>query len=99
MSNSSKKSAKKFETSPRLYKYSADAIIRKYLDDTFIRTPLATLINTAPEPLRQAKILWKSALRPNTPIDIVLVAFNSSGEFKMMTSLVKNDIHHIWDLI
>ncbi|XP_031633171.1 uncharacterized protein LOC116346974 [Contarinia nasturtii] len=64
---------------PRIYKYSADEIVRKYLDDTFLRAPLATLINTAPEPLRKAKMLWKSALRPNTPIDIVLVAFNSSG--------------------
>lgn len=78
-SNQSKKSAKKIE--PRVYKYSADEIIRKYLDDTYIRAPLATLINTAPEPLRKAKMLWKSALRPNTAIDIVLVAFNSSGEF------------------
>lgn len=75
----SKKSAKKIE--PRVYKYSADEIIRKYLDDTYIRAPLATLINTAPEPLRKAKMLWKSALRPNTAIDIVLVAFNSSGMF------------------
>lgn len=76
-----KKSAKKIEAlTPHIYKYSADEIIRKYLDDTFIRAPLATLINTAPEPLRKAKMLWKSALRPNTAIDIVLVAFNSSGK-------------------
>lgn len=74
------KKSKKIEALPRVYKYSADEIVRKYLDDTFLRAPLATLINTAPEPLRKAKILWKSALRPNTPIDIVLVAFNSSGK-------------------
>lgn len=74
------KKAKKIEAVPRVYKYSADEIVRKYLDDTFLRAPLATLINTAPEPLRKAKILWKSALRPNTPVDIVLVAFNSSGK-------------------
>ncbi|XP_055323412.1 uncharacterized protein LOC129578614 isoform X2 [Sitodiplosis mosellana] len=73
------KKSKKIEELPRVYKYSADEIVRKYLDDTFLRAPLATLINTAPEPLRKAKTLWKSALRPNTPIDIVLVAFNSSG--------------------
>lgn len=78
-----KKSPKKIEALPRVYKYSADEILRKYLDDTFIRAPLATLINTAPEPLRKAKLLWKSALRPNTPIDIVLVAFNSSGNKKL----------------
>lgn len=75
------KKSKKIEAlPPRVYKYSADEIVRKYLDDTFLRAPLATLINTAPEPLRKAKTLWKSALRPNTPIDIVLVAFNSSGK-------------------
>lgn len=79
-SSSSMKKSKKIEALPRVYKYSADEIVRKYLDDTFLRAPLATLINTAPEPLRKAKILWKSALRPNTPIDIVLVAFNSSGK-------------------
>lgn len=76
------KKSKKIEALPRVYKYSADEIVRKYLDDTFLRAPLATLINTAPEPLRKSKILWKSALRPNTPIDIVLVAFNSSGKTK-----------------
>lgn len=76
----SKKSAKKIEVPARVYKYSADEILRKSLENTYIRAPLATLINTAPEPLRKAKLLWKSTLRPNTPIDIVLVAFNSSGK-------------------
>lgn len=76
----SKKSPKKIETSTRIYKYSADEILRKYLEDTYIRAPMASLINTSPEALRKAKILWKSALRPNTPIDIVLLAFNSSGK-------------------
>lgn len=75
------KKSKKIEAlPPRVYKYSADEIVRKYLDDTFLRPPLATLINTAPEPLRKAKKLWKSALKPNSAIDIVLVAFNSSGK-------------------
>lgn len=83
------KKSKKIEALPRVYKYSADEIVRKYLDDTFLRAPLATLINTAPEPLRKSKILWKSALRPNTPIDIVLVAFNSSG--KIMIDINKTN--------
>lgn len=76
-----RKSPKKIETSNRIYKYSADEILRKYLEDTYIRAPMASLINTSPEALRKAKILWKSALRPNTPIDIVLLAFNSSGKY------------------
>lgn len=81
---SSGKKSKKIEAlSPRIYKYSAEEIVRKYLDDSYLRAPLATLINTAPEPLRKTKLLWKSALRPNTPINIVLVAFNSSGKLKV----------------
>lgn len=83
------KKSKKIEALPRIYKYSADEIVRKYLDDSYLRSPLATLINTAPEPLRKTKLLWKSALRPNTPINIVLVAFNSSGKFKVYKN--KND--------
>lgn len=88
------KKSKKIEAlPPRIYKYSADEIVRKYLDDTFLRAPLATLINTAPEPLRKAKILWKSALRPNTPVDIVLVAFNSSGkQFEQKIKIIICDI-------
>lgn len=75
------KKSKKIEAlPPRVYKYSADEIVRKYLDDTFLRPPLATLINTTPEALRKAKKLWKSTLKPNSAIDIVLVAFNSSGK-------------------
>lgn len=80
---SSKKTPKKIETSTRIYKYSADEILRKYLEDTYIRAPIASLINTSPEALRKSKILWKAALRPNTPIDIVLLAFNSSGMFAL----------------
>lgn len=70
----------KFEAQPRVYKYNAHEIVRKYFEDIFIRTPLAVLINTAPEPLRKAKLLWTSVLRQNASIDIVLVAFNSSGK-------------------
>lgn len=70
----------KFEAQPRVYKYNAHEIVRKYFEDIFIRTPLAVLINTAPEPLRKAKLLWTSVLRQNSSIDIVLVAFNSSGK-------------------
>lgn len=70
----------KFEAQPRVYKYNAHEIVRKYFEDIFIRAPLAVLINTAPEPLRKSKLLWTAVLKPNTSIDIVLVAFNSSGK-------------------
>lgn len=78
----SKKFPKKIDTTSRIYKYIADEVVRKYLDDPHIRAPIATIINTSPDALRKAKILWKSTLRPNTPIDIVFLAFNSSGNEK-----------------
>lgn len=74
------KKSKKIDTPTHLFKYSADEILRKYLEDIHIRAPLAALINTSPATLRKAKMLWKSTLRPNSQIDIVLVAFNSSGK-------------------
>lgn len=64
----------------RFFKYSADEILRKYLEDIHIRAPLAALIDTSPAALRKAKLLWKTTLRPNSPIDIILLAFNSSGK-------------------
>lgn len=74
------KKPKKIDTPTRFFKYSADEILRQYLEDIHIRAPLATLINTSPNALRKAKQLWTSTLRTNSPIDIVLVAFNSSGK-------------------
>lgn len=79
------KKSKKIDTPTRFFKYSADEILRKYLEDIHIRAPLAALINTSPVALRKAKQLWKSTLRPNSPIDIVLVAFNSSGKTRKFT--------------
>lgn len=75
-----RKVAKKIDAPTRVYKYNADEILRKYLDDTYIRSPMASLISTSPAALRKAKILWKSSLRANTPIDFVLLSFNSSGK-------------------
>lgn len=66
--------------SPKIYKYNAEAILRIFLDDPYIRKPMAALIDTSPDALRKTKQLWKSALRPNSALDIVLVAFNASGK-------------------
>lgn len=67
-------------TPPRIFKYSADETLRLLLNDSFIRAPMAALIDTSAEVLRKTKTLWKAALRPQTALDIVLVAFNSSGK-------------------
>lgn len=66
---------------PKIYKYNAEAILRRFLEDSYIRKPMAALIDTSPDALRKTKQLWKSALRPNSALDIVLVAFNSSGKY------------------
>lgn len=64
----------------RIYKFSADEILRKFLEDSYIRSPLAALIDTSSGSLRKSKRLWKAALRPNAAVDIVLVTYNSSGK-------------------
>ncbi|XP_055699878.1 uncharacterized protein LOC129809273 [Phlebotomus papatasi] len=63
----------------RVYKSTGDGIVRSFLDDPYLRSPLAILMDTSPEPLRKAKLLWNATLRPASSIDLVLVAFNSSG--------------------
>lgn len=76
-----KKLARPMQTiKPKIYKYNAEAILQRFLNDSYIRKPMAALIDTSPDALRKTKSLWKSALRPNSPLDIVLVAFNSSGK-------------------
>lgn len=72
---------KKNQTSPpRIFKYSAAETLRMLLNDSFIRAPMAALIDTSAEVLRKTKTLWKAALQPQTALDIVLVAFNSTGK-------------------
>lgn len=79
---------KKIQTTPpRIFKYSADETLRLLLNDSFIRAPMAALIDTSAEVLRKTKTLWKAALRPQTALDIVLVAFNSSGKSIFMTTI------------
>lgn len=53
--------------------------LRKFIEDAYIRTPLAILIDTASNSLDKTKTLWKDSLRSNAPMDVVLLAFNTSG--------------------
>lgn len=73
---------------PKIYKYNAESILRRFLDDPYIRKPMAALIDTSPDTLRKTKLLWKSALRPNSALDIVLVAFNASGKVFLVFFLI-----------
>lgn len=80
----------------RVYKSTGDGIVRSFLDDPYLRSPLAILMDTSPEPLRKAKLLWNATLRPASSIDLVLVAFNSSGTIKIFRnkkSPTKNHTH------
>lgn len=84
-------------TRSHIYKFSADEILRKFLEDSYIRSPLAVLIDTSPNSLRKSKRLWKAALRPNSAVDIVLVAYNSTGKrFSIMLLLfLKSVVYRI----
>lgn len=66
---------------PPPLKQNANEILQRLLDDQYIRTPMAALIDTSAEALRKSKMLWKAALRPQAPLDIVLVAYNSTGMY------------------
>lgn len=74
---------KKIQTTPAPppLKQKAHEILRRLLDDYYIRTPMAALIDTSAGALRKSKMLWKAAVRTQTPLDIVLVAYNSTGMY------------------
>lgn len=74
---------KKIQTTPPPppLKQNANEILQRLLDDQYIRSPMAALIDTSAEALRKSKMLWKAALRPQAPLDIVLVSYNSTGTF------------------
>lgn len=87
---SRKIAAKKIvETTTHIYKYSANKILRKYLEDQYIRSPMAAVVYTGSDALRKAQLLWKSALRPNSAIDIVLLAYNAAGIYFFFFRLYK----------
>lgn len=53
--------------------------LRNYIEDAYIRMPLAVIVDPSPESLEKTKVLWREALRSNFAIKIVLVALNASG--------------------
>ncbi|CAO1374836.1 unnamed protein product [Diamesa serratosioi] len=63
----------------KIYKMSPNDILRNLVDDLHLRSPVAALVDKKSNPLGKAQRLWKAALRPNTPLDIVLVTYDSTG--------------------
>lgn len=66
----------------KIYKMSPNDILRNLVDDLHLRSPVAALVDKKSNPLAKAQRLWKAALRPNTPLDIVLVTYDSTGQLK-----------------
>lgn len=68
----------------KIYKMSPNEILRNLVDDLHLRSPVAALVDKKSNPLVKAQRLWKAALRPNTPLDIVLVTYDSTGQLKLI---------------
>lgn len=64
----------------RVLKMSPDEILKSIVDDVHLRSPIAALVDKKQNPLTKAKQLWKASLRPNAPLDIVLVSYDGEGE-------------------
>ncbi|XP_050329238.1 uncharacterized protein LOC126758866 [Bactrocera neohumeralis] len=53
--------------------------LRNYIEDAYIRMPLAVIVDPSADALEKTKALWREALRTNLNIKIVLVSLNASG--------------------
>lgn len=63
-----------------IYKTRPNELLRHYVEDSHLRSPVAALIDKKTNPLTKAKKLWKAALKPNTLLDIMVVSYDSEGE-------------------
>lgn len=63
-----------------IYKTRPNELLRHYVEDSHLRSPVAALIDKKKNPLLKAKKLWKAALKPNALLDIMVVSYDSEGE-------------------
>lgn len=63
-----------------IYKTRPNELLRHYVEDSHLRSPVAALIDKKSNPLAKAKKLWKAALKPNKLLDIMVVSYDSEGE-------------------
>lgn len=63
-----------------IYKTRPNELLRHYVEDSHLRSPVAALIDKKTNPLMKAKKLWKAALKPNTLLDIMVVSYDSEGK-------------------
>lgn len=59
--------------------------LRNYIEDAYIRMPLAVIIDPSAESLEKTKRLWNDAMRTNLNIKIVLVTLNESRKFSSLS--------------
>lgn len=63
-----------------IYKTRPNELLRHYVEDSHLRSPIAALIDKKSNPLMKAKKLWKAALKPNALLDIMVVSYDSEGK-------------------
>jgi hypothetical protein len=63
-----------------IYKTRPNELLRHYVEDSHLRSPIAALIDKKSNPLVKAKKLWKAALKPNSLLDIMVVSYDSEGK-------------------
>lgn len=64
----------------KTYKSSADQVLRQFVENDYLRQPIACIIDTTESNLRKAQMLWNATLRSNAPLDILLSGYNSTGD-------------------
>lgn len=74
-SSTSKRPPKNIE----IFKTKPNELLRLYVEDGHLRSPVAALVDKKSNPLGKAKKLWKAALRPNSLLDIMVVSYDSEG--------------------
>lgn len=74
-SSTSKRPPKNIE----IFKTRPNELLRFYVEDGHLRSPIAALVDKKSNPLAKAKKLWKAALRPNSLLDIMVVSYDSEG--------------------
>ncbi|XP_037899516.1 uncharacterized protein LOC119644063 [Glossina fuscipes] len=53
--------------------------LRNYIEDAYIRMPLAVIVDPSSSSLEKSKVLWNDALSINMNIQIVLITLSGSG--------------------
>lgn len=78
-SSSSSSTSKRPPKNIEIFKTKPNELLRFYVEDVHLRSPVAALVDKKSNPLNKAKKLWKAALRPNSLLDIMVVSYDSEG--------------------